>query len=68
MQNILVKSTNNHYTDSNVIVKDEKIATKEDFIVKHIEHEPISVDAGNYALGRVVECDPNEKTIRRIAD
>lgn len=64
----IVESSNPHYTDEDIMIKEEKLEAKTDFQVKHAEHEPLTLDSGKYTVGHVVEASPAEKEIRRIAD
>lgn len=36
--------------------------------VEHEEHHKVKLDKGLYRVGRVVEVDPYEETIRQVAD
>ena len=64
---ILVQSSNNHYTESQVEVKENEVITESPYEVKHIEHEPLTI-TGNRRLRRVVEKDIYEEKLREICD
>ena len=67
-EQIIVKSSNNHYTNEDVIIKENEIKTDKPYIVRHAEHEPLEFDDRDRYIGRVVECDPLSKQIREVAD
>jgi hypothetical protein len=41
---------------------------KEQVIVKHDEHKPVTLDTGFWKVGRVQEVDPFAQEIRKVAD
>ena len=65
---VLVSSSNNHYTDEKVTVKDNVIESETEFTVKHIEHEPLTIKHKKVKIGRVQEYDPLQKLVRAVQD
>lgn len=68
----IVKSSNNHYTQEDVEIKEIDnftiVIPTEPFIVRHAEHAPIPMEKQEYIIRKVVECDPLSKQTREVAD
>ena len=65
---IIMKSSNNHYTEGSIEIKDRALTAPAPFYIKHAEHDSLHIREGKRCIRKVVEKDPFEDKIREVQD